>query len=59
LTSPETARDFLEFMPKAKKDVRVRRPSDLGVKALRHQDVFRRSNSAAWPELWKAVLEGA
>jgi predicted alpha/beta hydrolase len=58
LTTPETARGFLEFMPKAKKDVRVRRPSDLGVKALRHQDVFRRSNAAAWPELWRAVLEG-
>jgi predicted alpha/beta hydrolase len=58
LTTPESAREFLEFLPNAKKDVRVRRPSDLGIKALGHQNVFRRNNRAAWPEIWGAALEG-
>jgi predicted alpha/beta hydrolase len=58
ITTPESARAFLEFLPNATKDLRVRRPSDLGVKALGHQNVFRRSNAAAWPEIWGAALEG-
>lgn len=57
LTTPEIAGKFLEVLPNAKKDVRVRRPSDLGVKALGHQDVFRRHNAAAWPEIWGAALD--
>jgi predicted alpha/beta hydrolase len=58
LTKPDIARAFLAFLPRAAGEVRVRRPSDFGVKILRHQDVFRRVNAAAWPELWRAVLEG-
>jgi hypothetical protein len=53
-----SGREFLELLPNAKKDVRVRRPSDLGVKALGHQNVFRRHSAAAWPEIWAAALEG-
>jgi len=57
LTTEASARELLEFYPHAKKEVRVRRPSEMGVKALLHQNVFRRSDSAAWPELWSAALE--
>ena len=59
LITPENGRAFLQvFAPSAKKEMRVRSPSDLGVKSLGHQNVFRRHNSAAWPEIWGAVLEG-
>jgi predicted alpha/beta hydrolase len=58
LTTRESAREFLLFLPNAKSDLRLRRPSDLGVKALGHQNVFRRRNAAAWPEIWGAALEG-
>jgi predicted alpha/beta hydrolase len=58
LTTPRSGRRFLEFLPHATKDVRVRRPSDLGVKALGHHHVFRRKNAPAWGEIWGAALEG-
>ncbi len=55
LTSPAAARRFLEFLPNAKAELRVRRPSELGVRSLGHQDVFRRASAAAWPEIWSAA----
>ena len=39
-------------------ELRVRRPSEMGVKALGHQHLFRRGNAAAWPEIWNAALDG-
>lgn len=58
LTTAESARTFLTFLPRAAKEIRVRRPADLGVKALGHQDLFRRKNEAAWSEIWTAVING-
>jgi predicted alpha/beta hydrolase len=52
----KTARDFLEFMPAAKSEIRLRRPSELGVKSLGHQNLYRRTNEAAWPEIWTAAI---
>jgi predicted alpha/beta hydrolase len=58
MTTPESARTFLEFLPNARKELRVVHPSDLGVRALGHQKLFRRSNALAWPAIWEAALFG-
>jgi predicted alpha/beta hydrolase len=58
LTTPASAREFLQYLPRATKDVRVRRPVDLGVTSLGHHGFFRRRNVAAWREVWDAALEG-
>jgi len=57
MTKLKCARQFLEFMPCAKHEIRLRRPEELGVKTLGHQDLFRRKNEAAWPEIWSAVKD--
>ncbi|MCX4242997.1 alpha/beta hydrolase family protein [Paraliomyxa miuraensis] len=59
LTTPETARRFQEFMPNAPSEVRVLSPSDLGVKQLEHQNVYRSRNAAAWPTILEAILGDA
>ncbi|MRR14896.1 MAG: alpha/beta hydrolase [Deltaproteobacteria bacterium] len=58
LTTAESAQTFLQFMPRAEKEIRLRRPADLGVKALGHQNLYRRKNEAAWTEIWAAAING-
>jgi predicted alpha/beta hydrolase len=59
LTTPATARRFQEFMPKAPREVRVLAPSELGVKRLEHQNIYRSGNAAAWPTLLEAIVADA
>lgn len=58
LTTAESAKKFLTCMPNARTEIHVLRPSDLGVKALGHQNLFRRKNEAAWPKIWDAAMDG-
>lgn len=58
LTTADSARKFLQFMPRTGKEVRLRRPADLGVGALGHQNLFRSKNAAAWTEIWDAAIDG-
>ena len=57
MTTAKSAQKFLSCLPNAKSEIRLRRPGDLGVKSLGHQDLFRRTNAAAWPEIWAATLD--
>jgi len=59
MTKLKCVRQFLEFMPRAKHEIRLRRPEELGVKKLGHQDLFRRKNEAAWQGIWSGVRNGA
>ncbi len=54
----KTARDFLQFMPNARGEVCLRKPAELGVRALGHQNLYRKNNEAAWAEIWRAAIEG-
>lgn len=56
LTTAESAKKFLMCMPNARTEVHVLRPSDLGVRALGHQNLFRRKNETAWPKIWNAAI---
>ena len=57
MTDTKSSRQFLEFMPHAKSEIRFRRPLELGgVRTLGHQNLFRRYNEAAWPEIRAAAM---
>ncbi|MBP9649771.1 MAG: hypothetical protein KBE00_03045 [Syntrophaceae bacterium] len=56
LTTAESAQKLLTGMPNARTEFHVLRPSDLGVRALGHQNLFRRKNEAAWPKIWDAAI---
>jgi predicted alpha/beta hydrolase len=59
LTTARTAHKFLEFLPRAKNEIRLKKPAELGVRELGHQNLYRHKNEAAWPEIWNAATGGS
>lgn len=55
ISTPRTGAELLRAYPNAPTEIRVRKPSDYGLKAIGHAGLFRRNAAPAWDEVWDAA----